>query len=184
MLLALAAAARAEGEWTVMVVPSLMSPKVSMELPGAQGTVLVPARMHGDEPVAASAREFAATTREAVMESTRALASERLPQMKPEYFRTKKGVLQYATLTGDALTASVIFAPGFLRMFAETLGPKLLVAIPDRETVVVFPRLASDYRDYAGAIIARYKGATYPGSLEVFEVSEAGVRAVGAYELP
>lgn len=135
--------------------------------------------------MAAGAKEFAAVTSEAVMESARALASQRLAQMKPEYFRTKKKVLQHAVLeSSDPLTATVVFAPEFLPMFADTLGPKLLVAIPDRHTVIVFPRLASDYRDYAGPIIARHKDATHPGSLELFEVSEAGLRAVGTYEQP
>ena len=46
----------------------------------------------------------------------------------------------------------------------------------------LFPALASEYQNYSQLVIQAYQESTYPVSLEVFEISDAGMRAVGAFE--
>jgi hypothetical protein len=54
--------------------------------------------------------------------------------------------------------------------------------VPNRYSVFVFPALASEYRNYAPMILRAYQDSAYPVSLEVFEVSAAGIKAIGLFE--
>jgi hypothetical protein len=54
--------------------------------------------------------------------------------------------------------------------------------MPNRYTVFVFPSLASEYKNYAPMVIQAYHNSAYPVSLEVFERSEGGIRAIGIYD--
>ncbi|MGV3533182.1 MAG: hypothetical protein ACO1QR_12490, partial [Chthoniobacteraceae bacterium] len=78
----------------------------------------------------------------------------------------------------------VVLSPKFLELFKDTLGPKVLVVVPNRFTAYVFPRLASTYREYSPGIFADYRATAHPVSVEVFELSAAGLTAIGAYEEP
>jgi hypothetical protein len=78
----------------------------------------------------------------------------------------------------------VIFAPDFLKKFEEVFGEKMIVVIPNRHTVFVFPKLASTYREYGQMVRDAYRATAHPVSIEVFELSAAGIRAVGIYEEP
>jgi hypothetical protein len=92
-------------------------------------------------------------------------------------------VVQYAAINSDdPLTATMVLSPDFLKKFKDIFGPTILVAIPSRFTVYVFPALASEYQSYAPVVIQDYQQSTYPVSLEVFEISDAGMRVIGAFE--
>ena len=56
------------------------------------------------------------------------------------------------------------------------------VAVPNRYTVYVFPRLASEYKEYSPLVMGAYHDSAYPVSLEVFEISPGGIRAIGVFE--
>jgi hypothetical protein len=73
----------------------------------------------------------------------------------------------------------VILGRKFLETFRKTLGTEVVVVIPDRYAVYVFPKIGGDYAGYADALIERHEDAVYPVSLEVFEVTGKGVRAIG-----
>ena len=77
-----------------------------------------------------------------------------------------------------------ILAPGFLNLWKDSLGEKVLVVVPNQCTAYVFPRLASEYLNYAPMVLRANRESTYPVSIEVFEVSSAGWRCIGAYEEP
>ena len=97
--------------------------------------------------------------------------------------RSSKKVIEYAAVTSDdPLTATAVLSPDFLKTFADIFGRKLLVAIPNRYTIFVFPSLATNYRDYAPMIISAYHDTPYPVSIEVFEASKDGLRATGTVE--
>jgi hypothetical protein len=76
----------------------------------------------------------------------------------------------------------MVLDPGFLKKFKDIFGTTILVAIPDRFTVFVFPSLASEYKDYSPLVIHAYHDSAYPVSLEVFEISASGIRAIGIFE--
>jgi hypothetical protein len=58
------------------------------------------------------------------------------------------------------------------------------VVVPNRFTAYVFSPIASNYRDYWPMVFADFRATAYPVSVEVFEISESGLRAVGVYEEP
>lgn len=104
--------------------------------------------------------------------------------MSGELIRDSKKVVEYAAMTSQSpLTATMILAPDFpLKKFQDIFGPKLLVAVPNRFTVYVFPALASEYRGYSPLVLRAYQDSPFPVSLEVFEISPQGLRAIGTFE--
>ena len=165
-----------------------MRPPVSVEIPNAERTVLAAGYVNTDgEPAYFSREQFAALKIEwpVFFEKARANASLLLDSLKPEFERDKKNVIEFATLHSEnPLTAGTIFAPDFLKKFANTLGEPLLVATPNRHTVFIFPKLASRPQEYGQMVRDAYHESSHPVSLEVFELSKNGLRAAGVYREP
>ncbi len=115
----------------------------------------------------------------------RANCANDLAALKPRYERNKKKVIEYAVLESpEPFVASAVLAPKFLELFADTLGPKVLVVMPNQFTAYVFPALVSNYKDYAPMVREAYRATAHPVSMEVFEFGPDGVKAVGVYEEP
>ena len=166
-----------------------MHPPLSKAIPGAHGTVLAAAclvpnsgdlryvrRDEIDGPIADAAWE-------AFAEAARPAAAAELARLEPEYLRDKDQVIQCAILRSDRqTTAGALLAPDFLKRFRDIFGSKLLVAVPNRFTIYIFPALASRYAGYGERVVAEYRDSTYPVSREVFELSAEGMKAVGTFE--
>lgn len=186
--LALAVAARAQtpSKWHLLIEPSFMKPAVSFPISGAQRTLFVPAYLDdGNEPVYFTKQQFDSlgVNFDAFLKQSLANATDK--KVSAEFVRNGKQVIKYATLHSDnPLTATMVISPDFLKMFADVFGDKFLVALPNRFTVYVFPKLASDYKSYAELVMGDYNDSPYPVSLEVFEVSADGLKAIGTYERP
>ena len=59
----------------------------------------------------------------------------------PAYTRNRKKVIEYAELHSDQpIVASAVVAPGFLKLFKDTLGEKVFVIIPNRFKPTFSPR--------------------------------------------
>ncbi len=161
-----------------------MRPDFAFPIPGTKVTVLTPALIKDGEVNYLkkddaqrlkldldSVRRIAATT-----------ASAELAALTPEYVRDSHGVALYARLTGESPTvASVVLAPDFAEKFADVLGPDLLVAIPNRSRVYVYPALASKFEQTADLVLRDYELAPYPVSKEVFRITPQGLRATGSF---
>jgi hypothetical protein len=181
-------AARGHGQtdqksWHVLIEPSFMHPEVCFPIAGARRTVLVPGYMSGGDPEYFSKKDWGAMG--LTWDAFRARAAQNATEKKfhAELVRDSHDVVQYASVNSeDPLTATMIFSPDFLKRFKGIFGPTVLVALPNRFTVYVFPGLASDYKDYSPMILRAYQESAYPVSTEVFEVSAAGIRAIGAFE--
>ena len=65
--------------------------------------------------------------------------------------------------------------------FAVTLGDQLLIVIPNRFTVYVFPKLASTIGNYQKSFISLFRDAVYPASSEIFELTKEGFRGFGSF---
>ncbi len=160
-----------------------MHPEVSFPISGAKRTVLVPGYMSDGDPQYFTKKDWDALG--LTWDAFRARAARNATEKKisGELIRDSKKVVQYAAISSeDPLTATMVLSPDFLKKFKDIFGPNILVAIPNRFTVLVFPSLASDYKDYAGLVLSAYHDSAYPVSLEVFEISADGLRAVGVYE--
>ena len=165
-----------------------MHPEISQPIPGAKGTVLAAGWTNSDtddlrlfrraELVRAGAPDWAAFLKQA-----QAAASAELARLAPEYIRDKNQVIECVALHSDRqTTAGAVLAPDFLKRFSHDLGSKLLLAIPNRFTIYVFPALASRYGAYGGRVIREYYATSWPVSRELFELSASGLRAVGTFE--
>lgn len=109
-------------------------------------------------------------------------ASALLATMEPELVRDRRGVIEYAVIQSDNhRTASTVFAPDFGEKFAETIGPELFVAIPNRFQVFVFSRQDLAHLRMGEAIISGYLSSNYPVSREIFEWRNGRLRSLGLY---
>ncbi len=187
MMIGGAEARAAEPKWRVLLEPKSMRREVVWEIPGAQRTVFAPVVVHGEEylpPPREVVAPFGDIWPEVREQAARAAAVD-LATLLPRYSRDRKAVIQYAELVSNRpLVASAVLAPEFLGLFADTLGEKVLLVVPSRFQAFVFPALASNYQDYWPMVFAAYRATPWPVSVEVFEVSKEGLRAVGVYQEP
>lgn len=173
-----------ENPWCLLIEPKFMGYDVAWTIPGAKNTVLVPARLVDGEPRPLTHAELAKLhpTPEEIEKEARISASAESRKLKPEYQRDEKGIIQYAVLASESpLTAASVLAPEFCEQFADTLGPDILVAIPNRFKVFVFPKLSPAYQQLADLVAAEYGSSPHPVSRELFEVKNGRLRALGAY---
>ncbi len=164
-----------------------MRHEVSFPVSGAKDTVLAPAK-HGESgiefPTVAAWHE-ARLDEDAIRKVTARYASELLRHVKVEWIRNSKNVVEYATLRSEKFPVCVtVFAPLFVKQFADVFGPKVTVVIPNRQTVFVFPGIGVDFGEHAAIILEAWRGPAAKVSLEVFEVDELGLKAKGRIEEP
>ena len=184
---ALSVGAQEPARWRVWLEAKFMRAAVTQPIPGAERTVLAAGYADGEEPLYLLPEQFNSlkVPWAGFMAAARANADAELASLKPEYIRDRKAVIEYAVLRSEQpIVARAILSPALLAMFKDTLGEKLLVAVPSRYAAFVFPRLASSYQQYTPMMIEAYRATAFPVSLEVFEVSSEGWKAVGVYEEP
>jgi hypothetical protein len=163
--------------------PKSMHVPVAVPITGAQRTEIALGRLTADglEPFART--ETVAP--EDALAAGRANAAADLATLKPRYTRDRHKVIQFAELTASQpIVASAVLAPKFLSLFKDTLGESVLVVVPNRYTAFVFPQLATRYQEYYPMVFAAYGETAYPISVEVFEFSAKGIRAVGIFDRP
>jgi hypothetical protein len=190
-LAALSALAHAEPpateSWRVWLEPRFMHRPVTAAITGAQKTELTAGAFADGtlEPLAKGDLEKLGSTWEKFAEQARTNAAADLAQLKPEYVRNRKKILEYAVLkSAKPIVATAVLAPGFRTLFAETLGPDILVVVPGKNIAFVFPKLASTYKEYAPMVQQAYRDSDHKVSMEVFEITERGMQAIGVYPDP
>jgi hypothetical protein len=189
MLLWLATVACGVGEetWFLLPEPKFMGHKVTRPIAGSKTTVLATALLdrYGPEFPSKEAWEMKGIADEVVAKRTRELAAQWLQEVKPEFQRDKKKVLQYARLEAtDRPLAAIVFTPEFWRRFEETFGPKMRVTVPNRHTIFIFPDFGEDLQQYAPMVLRAWYSDHPKVSLEVFQVLERGATATGVFEEP
>jgi hypothetical protein len=165
--------------------PAFMKPDYALSIPGSKETILTPARVQGAEVTFLKKDEIARLKLDldSIRRVTAVSASAVLAKLKPEYVRDKRGVILYALLASDSpATASAVLAPDFADKFADAFGPDILVAIPTRYRIYVYPALASRFEDTADLILSDYEVSGYPVSKEVFRITSQGLKAVGRFD--
>jgi hypothetical protein len=176
--------AQASDDWHILIEPKFLRYESSWPIQGSDRTVMVAARLVDGEIVPftkADEEKRGATTEKILGDGARA-ATEVLAGLKPEYMRDDNKVIQYAVLRSESpLTASAVLAPQFAETFVRTLGPELLVAIPNRHTVYVFPKQSVIYQTFSDTIYAEYQSSPHPVSRELFELRKGKLIAIGTY---
>lgn len=174
-------------DWFFLPEPRFMEHEISFPISAAKNTVLAPARLGetGVEFPTVAVWHAAGLSEETVAKVTARFASEMLRHTKVEYVRSRKNVVEYAVLRSDKFPVCVtVFAPEFRKQFEEVFGPKMLLVIPNRQTVFVFPGLDVDFSEYAPMILEAWRSVAAKVSLEVFELGDRGMRATGRIEEP
>lgn len=160
---------------------------VTQAIAGAKHTVLAVARDGGYGLEFARKPEWdaLALSPEAIAAATRLRAAEWLKQLTPEYTRDGQRVVQFATLRSNRVpVAATVLAPEFWKQFEEVFGPKMRVVIPNRHTLFIFPDLEGDLDRYARVVLEAWRSSAPKASLEVFELTEKGLKAIGSFEEP
>jgi hypothetical protein len=181
----LPAGAGVANDWFFLPEPRFMGHEVSFPLSGAKNTVLAPAKMgeFGVEFPTVAVWNEGRLSEETVRKVTARFASDWLRHVKVEFVRNRKNVVDYVVLRSDKFpVCSTVFAPEFRKQFEEVFGPKMMIVMPNRQTVFVFPGVAVDFSDYAPMILEAWRSPAAKVSLEVFELDERGLRATGRIE--
>lgn len=166
------------------IEPAAMRTEAARLLPGSKKTVIVPAWEDDLGLSRLSKDEFNATGLkwEDFLTQASATAAAHLKTLKPDIRRDKKGAAHFAVLTsGSHLTASIILCPEFFAQFRETFGDRLVVLVPDRFTVYVFPRGFNDFKELGPALLEEFDASVWPCSEEVFEITSDGLKCLGAF---
>lgn len=161
---------------------SFERPPVSCFLPGSKKTLLFPAtidqvnRFHSlTSPGTMFSSDWDHFLKQAQERSSLLLAT-----LNPAMIRDIHGVIQMAVISTDnPLTASCILLPGFLKRFSAIFGPEVVIAIPARNKIYIFPKLANQLQAMAGTIRDDYLISPQPVSTELFELSKKGLRTIG-----
>lgn len=173
---ALAADPKAEEKlrpYWVMVEPDFLRPEMGMTVEGGKHTFFVPGREIAGYPGIEAYRRvdfdklrisWDAFYAKASLEAARWLLT-----LEPEYIKDHAGRAKYAVIRSEKpLVSGLVTASNFVSKFRKLLGPNLVVFVPDRQSIYVFPEKVEVYSEYALAMHSRYTEATYSCSREVF----------------
>lgn len=171
-------------EFCLLIEPK-DGPPVRQIIKGAKMTALVPGKETSVGGVRYyTASEFEATglgwrgfTRKAEAAATRVWVT-----LKPEVTKDAKGFVRSALIRGKShLTASAVLSPKFYEEFRATMGDDLILLIPDRFTIHVFPRPMGEYKSWGPKILESYAEAAHPVSHEVLLLNKDGLSALGSF---
>lgn len=181
----LASPAAFADQWVLAVEPSFMDHKMRRPIEGSQRTTLTIARVvDGEiEPLTREQKKSVHKTFDQIRAEALKTASATLARMEPAFLRDKNGVIRHAAIESpDPLTASCVLAPEFGERFRDTLGPDLLVAIPNRNQVLVFSRQDDTHLRLAETIIGNYLSSNHPVSREIFAWERGRLRSLGVLQ--
>jgi hypothetical protein len=179
------AALGADDPWFIIPEPKFMGHKVAQPIAGSKSTVLAVARMGTFGLDFPNAEEWknAGITDDVLLANTRAASAKWLGELKPELIRNPKKVVEYARLYSDKLpVCAAVLGPEFLRQYEDIFGPKPLVVMPNRHTVFIFPGQAGQHERFAPVVLRAWHSEAPRVSLEVFQLSLTGLKAVGVFE--
>ncbi len=168
----------------ILIEPKLLRSGVFVPIPTARETGYMAARfVHGQiKPYTRSEFRKLRIPWKEFFKKGKAAAARHLEAMKPAYYRdTNKTITHCIVETASPLTASTILTSEFFERFEPAMGPKFYVAVPDRNTVFIFPKSNQSLGGLQDIVIDTYKVANYPASLELFELSEDGIRVIGKF---
>jgi len=185
--LASAWALEPQNELGMYLEPSHMAPGISHPVKGANSTVLVPARFtkYGVDTFTKTEWETAGLDEPQVQLEALALASQLNQSAEVEYVKDAKDVIEYAIIESEhPFISSIIFPKKsgkneFIGRFEKIFGKEVLVVIPERHTIYIFPRYAPTLQKYGPSLAQKYRDEPLKGSLEVFLVDENDCQVIG-----
>jgi hypothetical protein len=152
----------------------------SEPIEGTTKTVFDYYRVEGENLVSAVPADSDA--RQAVKRDSTAHGRELLRHLDPEVIRDSRGTVTALCFRSDDPTLStILLLPELGNRYRRVLGPDCLVAIPNRQTIFLFPRLAVNVQSFAEQIQSLYHNSPWPVSTEIFEFTDGQLRAKGVF---
>jgi hypothetical protein len=112
-----------------------------------------------------------------------AYAQAILRQMSPKFLRDRQGVLTAIRIEDkDPALSSILLTPGFAERFEDLLGKDCLVAVPNRNTVFLFPRLGGNLEQFYDPLRSIYHNSVWPVSTEFFEWRSGALHSIKDFE--
>jgi hypothetical protein len=150
---------------------------------GTRETVFTFYRALDDATLApAKPQELGDRERAAVKIQTESHARKLLELIKPEMLRDTHGVITALRLySSDPILSGILLLPDIGNHYANLLGPDCFFAVPNRRTVLFFPRLASDIQSFSPLVHSLYHNDPWPISTEIFEIANGKLRASGRF---
>ena len=181
-------------KWCLWLQPSFLKFEVAYPVAGSVETLWVPSVLEPDALDNGNPRPRPLTKtewlvlgvskndfRKAAMNNAE---SALLPSIDVRYFRGRSEVIEYAWVESKSPhLGALLFSSAFLEVFKDAFGQKIHAVIPNEERLYVLPVHASRLDQYGDKFQRLFRETTRPVSLEAFEVSEEGVRAVGSFRL-
>jgi hypothetical protein len=150
---------------------------------GTRETVFTFYRALDDATLApAKPQELGDRERAAVKIQTESHARKLLELIKPEMLRDTHGVITALRLySSDPTLSGILLLPDIGNHYANLLGQDCFFAVPNRRTVLFFPRLASDIQSFSPLVHSLYHNDPWPISTEIFEIANGKLRASGRF---
>lgn len=162
--------------------PQFYRAAVSEAIQGTSQTVLAYYRVDSENLVAAKVEEIGAENRAVIKEQTLAHAQYLLKNLTPRPIRDSQGAITALVMESpDPTLSSVLLLPELNKRYEDVLGPDCLAAIPNRRTLFLFPRLASNVQSFATTILSLYHNDPWPVSTEIFAPTNGTLRVIDRF---
>ena len=160
-------------------------PPIYRYLPGSKRTILYPALLGKNTFSKPLDRHVGMSDKfwDQLIKKSQENALLQLATLDPKIIRDSRDIIQMAVISTDyPSTASLVLLPSFLGHFSAIFGPELIVAIPARNKIYIFPKLANELPRMTEIMREDYLISPMPVSTEIFELSKTGLRAIGNYD--
>jgi hypothetical protein len=171
------------GQFFLILDPYYYRSPVSKPISGTKQTLLAYYRVVDSETLApAQPQELAEKDRSASTQETLIHARRLLGIANPETIRDSNGVITALRLeSSDPTLSSILLLPDLGNHYANFLGPDCFFAVPNRRTILFFPRLATNIQSFAPLVLSLYHNDPWPISTEIFEIADGHLRACGHF---
>jgi hypothetical protein len=170
-------------QFFLILDPYFYRSPVSLPIEGTKLTVLAFYRVVDNETLtAAKPEELTESDRSGSTQKTLDHARRLLAAVKPGVIRDSSGVITALRLDSfDPTFSSIMLLPDIANRYANLLGPDCYFAVPNRHTILLFPRLATDIQSFAAMVFSLYHNDPWPISTEIFEIADGHLHVRGHF---
>ena len=170
-------------QFFLILDPYFYRAAITVPIEGTKQTLLAYYRAIDRETLAAAKpQELAEKDRPTSVQQTLDHARRLLAIVKPEVIRDSRGVITALRLESfDPTFSSILLLPDLGNRYADLLGPDCYFAVPNRQTILCFPRLATDIQSFAALVHSLYHNDPWPISTEIFEIADGHLRVCGKF---
>ncbi len=172
----------------LLPMPKIVGTSHAKPVGGSVTTVFSPAREIAQAPYIEvySDAEFAklGISADDFEKKAREAAERLLTVYRPELIKDEAGRVRYGVYRGEKqIFACLMMAPSLGKVFENVFGKEIIVAMPDRNALYIFPPNPAVVDDFAGDMESRYELSLSAASDEVFLIkAQTGeIRALGSF---